>query len=209
MSNVSYEVTPAPTGVHESLFAIPNWLTAVRPPLAGVAAYRLITGQRGAFGWAATAMATDLEGNVGRAIDRWFPGSGLGCTELGARLDPLADAGAATVLAPAVLAAPNIHPAAKIAGSIVAASEGKKILDASELASNHRQQTGGILDIKVSWTAKKGTFFKLAALGLATATNELRPGKTRTATALLSLGSAAAGAVFTEKAWKEYKQLYS
>src|SRR5437016_3660232 len=93
-------------GPDEHLVTPATLLTASRPLIGLKIAHMLITGEKGTAPWAMVMGLTDMEGGLAKTIDKVFPGSGYGSTELGAALDPIADAAAVLEVCLASLVAP-------------------------------------------------------------------------------------------------------
>ncbi len=194
-----------PTGPVEHLLTPANIMTASRPLIAGYIAYKLLNEEVGVTPLMVAMAASDAEGNVARAIDRFIPDSGYGCTEIGKSLDPIADTAAFMEVAAAALKAPRVSKLGKAAVGIVLMTEAVKTGWAVSADSRYRRKTGEKLVIAPTKTGKLATAEKFVALTAAVATHDLEPGPRRTAAGIVALGAALLGAFHGENARRGYQ----
>ncbi len=182
-------------------------MTYSRPPLAAVAAWMLLTERRPASVVAGVAMATDMEGQVCRFIDKHWPGSGYGSTEHGARNDPIADTAALIEIAGAALKAPRVSVAGKIATASVVGFEGYKTQWALRRNYNFQKLTGDQLILPTSIDGKEAMAEKMTAIELAVATNDIDNPLFRAALGVGAMAFAGVGDIRGGRARRAYEPL--
>lgn len=215
--NIPVEQVPSPeehvpVEVQDHLFTPANVMTVSRPIIAAKAAEMLINGKRGVTPVVLAAGATDAEGNVARAVDKWSVArtgqkNGYGTTEAGKSGDPIADTLAFLEIAAAALKSPRTSALGKVAVGIVLGQESLKSTWAVRANKAHQDKYDGEkLVLDVTRTGKNATSAKFAALTGAVMTHDLEPGKARTAAGIAAVGSAITGAVLGEKARRGYNK---
>ncbi|MCA9333226.1 hypothetical protein KDA00_05140 [Candidatus Saccharibacteria bacterium] len=190
----------------EKILTPANLMTASRPILAAEASRRLLSGQKGAFAFAALAAATDAEGNVARWIDKVRPEWGRGVTIHGAEWDPRADTAAALMMAFAALKGPRVSVPGKLAVATVLGQEGYKTLWALRSDRQYRDlaDTTEHLWLQPSKDGKLAMAEKLSALCLAIGTNDTDDFRLRTGLGFSAMAFAGIGAIRGEFARYEY-----
>lgn len=159
-----------------------NVLSASRPLLAARAAQMLIQGKRGVTPVVVAMAATDWEGNVARALDKYFPDLHIGTSEIGPEADQYADAAALLTVSLGALLAPRVSLAGKSAVGMVLGQEGMKLAWALRKSTDYAAATNGDrLVVPSSVVGKYAMAEKLIAVSLAVATNDVDPGGFRTA----------------------------
>ncbi len=161
----------------DRIFTPATGMTAMRPPLAGAAAYMLMNEMKGAIVPTLVMAGSDMEGKVARWIDKHYPESGLGTSNFGADWDPRADTMALLILSGGVLRAPRVTRTAKAATGLVLGQEGVKA--AWAITSNHRYNSIKPEDaenlsklLPVTKDGKEAMAEKFAAICCAVATND-------------------------------------
>ena len=183
-------------------------ITLSRPLAALKIARRLVTGEDKVMPLMATVAALDgVDGLVARYMDKYFPELGLGSTETGKALDPIADTAAFLEISAAALKAPRVSKLGKAAVGIVIAGESVKTMWATWANIRHRRATGEQLVIKPSRAGKIATAEKFAALTAAVATHDLEPGRKRTMLGIAAVGAAIDGVLRGEKARRGYDSI--
>ncbi len=202
------EATPS-----DRLFTPANGMTAARPILAAEIGKKLIKGERFVTPWMIALSASDAEGNVARFIDKHWPESGLGSSNLGADADPVADTLAMLIVSGAALRAPRVSMAGKIAVAGILAQEGKKTQWAISSDREHRRLTttdenpkGQKLNVPVENAGKEATLEKLIAITAAVATNDTDNSVLRAGLGVSALGFAAAGSIRGEHVRQRYEE---
>ncbi len=198
-------MTPEGAAAASSKLVTPaNALTASRPVLAGHAARMLVRGERYVTPWIITAAATDMEGIVARAMDKYFPAMDRGTTKIGIAGDKHADVLAMLILSGAALRAPRVSAAGKLAVATVLGQEGVKIVWALSSGWRYRRETGMLLDVPPSVDGKEATAEKLTAVCAAAATNDTDSWTLRRGLDAVALGFAGVGTLRGEKARQDY-----
>lgn len=188
-------------------------MTYSRPPLAALTGAILLRGEKptavwnAATPWATLTMATDMEGQVCRLIDKFWPDSGLGSTEHGARNDPIADTMALIEIGGAILKAPRVTPAAKMATAAVFGAEGYKTQWALRRNAAFKARTGEQLILPTSLEGKEAMAEKMTTLILATATHDTDNPLLRTALSAGAMTFAGIGTARGERARQAYEPL--
>jgi hypothetical protein len=188
-------------------FLTPATVMTISRPLIGFEiGRRLITGEENVTPLMMAVGASDGEGFVARYIDKHFPESGRGSTELGKALDPIADTIALLEIAGAALKAPRVSKLGKAAVGTILASESIKTIWAAYANSKHILSTGNQLVITPSRDGKAATASKFVALTAAVATHDCEPGTQRTTLGWLAIGMALSGIFLGEKARRGYAE---
>ncbi len=182
-------------------------MTYSRPPLASIAAWMLLTGRRPASIVAGIAMATDMEGQVCRWIDKTWPNSGYGSTEHGARRDPIADTMAMGILGGAILGSPKVSASGKIATATVFGVEGYKTQWALRSNAKFKNFTGEPLILPASADGKEAMAEKMTAIEFAIATNDVDNQVLKAALGAGAMAFAGVGSYRGERARRAYEPL--
>jgi phosphatidylglycerophosphate synthase len=206
---VDEAIEQTPVEVQDHIANIPIAMTGARVVLGGMAAVKLIRGERGASALVGLMAASDMDGRVARFIDKLSiektgQRNGYGTTELGKVADPIADTISFLEVAPAILASPRASFLGKAAVGITLAGETFKGTWALRANHAHQAMYGEKLTVDVSDTGKEGAAARFAAVFGAALTHDLEPGKARTAAGFAALGAAITGAILGEKARRGY-----
>ena len=179
----------------ESYITPANAMTLSRPVLAGIAANMLISGEVGVTPWVIGMGLSDAEGNVARAIDKYFPNSHRGSSSKGARWDPIADSASLLTVCAAGLFAPRIPVTGKIAIASVLGHEGVKAVWAARENIMVMNATGQQLEIPPTLKGKESMAEKFTAVTLAVIANDIDHEQTKQIIGLGALAFAVTGSI--------------
>lgn len=179
-------------------------MTIPRPPLAAVAAKMLIKGEHPVTPMVFAALSTDMEGALGRFIDKKLPDSGLGSSEFGAEADIVADTLALLEICGAALIAPRVPVAGKLAVATTLGHEGMKAVWGLNKNRLYRKAGGSKLYIPPTDEGKCSMAEKMMAVGLAVLASDFDDQRIRQPLALTSLALAGIGTLRGE----EQRQIY-
>lgn len=197
--NQNEQLPALPPSAKDKLWTPANAMTAARPVLGGIAAYKFITGEKGVTPYILGAVISDGEGYVARFFDKYFPQLEIGSSDFGKKWDPIADTAAMLEIATGALISPEVNWQAKTGVGIVLGKEGRKTAWAVRNSLRYKEVTGEDLVLKPGIKGKVGTvggFGALLAAGIVHdlgAENPLSP-----AIGYMGIGSAVIGAVSGE-----------
>lgn len=191
----------------QHIFTVPNMMTAARATAAvALPAYAATGGKYPTLVYGVAA-ASDMEGFFARLIDRFKPG--WGTSDLGERVDPIADTALGVGGNAAILMSERSSSLAKVSAVISTVKVAKQAVWAVE--ANHVHETvfdEPYVKKSPSMTGKIGTCALFAGQGLALSTIELgdsgRHKKLRLVAGLASVGLSLTGLALGERARKHY-----
>jgi hypothetical protein len=197
------------TNTNGRLLTIPTvGMTIPRPFLASKCAEMLIQGKGPVTPMVALTFATDMEGTPGRILDKFFPDSGLGTSEFGAKADIVADTIAVLEIGGAALIAPRMPIIGRAAVGIAMGHEAIKTAWSLNMVRKYRSAGGqDIPYIKPSNEGKCSMAEKMTAIGLAVLSSDFDNQKIRQPIAATALAFAVIGTARGEEQRQEYREV--
>ncbi len=203
----SMEITSGDQELSDRKLTVANGMTLSRPLIAGKAAHKLITGEKGVTPWVAVMAISDAEGTEARLGDKYFPGSWLGSSEIGAEWDPIADTAAIITVGSAGLIAPRMPVLGRAAIATALGHEGYKAAWAIGKNKEYKAIAGKSLKIAPTIEGKESMAEKFSAIILAVAASDFDNQYYRQTLSAAALGLAVTGSLRAESQRRVYNMI--
>jgi hypothetical protein len=207
-------LTPDEKIKSDRLLTPANVMTASRLLFASIATLKLLKGEQGATPYVIEMGLADMDGQVARFFDKYFPKLRIGTTKIGETGDYVIDSASLLIVSGASIISSNIDNIGKIAVTTILAQEGIKVIWGMKSAYNYsnivksKRNSNEKLRLPVIDKGKKATLLKFASLVCAVATNDTDNPALEKALGILSLGLAGVGIYHGEQARQEYDRQY-
>ncbi len=191
----------------DKLLTPANVITAARIPLVLKAAQMLIKGDRPVSPLVAGLLVMDaVDGTTARLFDKFFPDLKIGRSKIGEPEDQWVDLAVGTILSRAILKAPQVPAASKLAAAVVMGQEGYKTAWAVHKGVNHYLKTGEVPVVKTADIGREAMIEKGFSLATAVISGDVQQPVARQALGATSLFFATLGATHGEQARQDYAE---
>lgn len=202
------EAAEAGEELPDAILTIPNLLTLSRPVLAVKARRMFINGERPVTPWVVAMLASDMEGKVGRVLDKHVPNWNIGSSKIGAEGDQYADASAFVIVTDGIIRARRVPLTGKAGAGLVLAQEGYKTVWAGSRALSWFLRTGTKLELDTNSNGKAAVVKKGGAVIAAALANDVDDPLLRQGFGAAGLMFGAAGAKQGEEARRQYDVVF-